>query len=193
MWCNNFLLLFPLRGGAMVWAAFIMIYSIVGGVFMFKYGEFLYFRSYEAQFFGGMAMAIAAIALLNLIGLMNNSYSASRIASFLWPVVVVISGVRAVLMIMDMNSNKPKIQWECDHGGCLYGATADQYAGGVIPSFDVSWCKYGVSGLYTYTVIIVLLDLACQVYMWFLNWRFLALLEAYELMIGPKAEVYYAP
>ena len=58
---------------------------------------------------------------------------------------------------------KSMIQWECDHGGYLYGATPDQYVGGVIPRFSTGICRYGVNGLYTVVVVSVIVDLGFQV------------------------------
>lgn len=70
MWCDNCLLLFPrelwayavspilaltryashiVRGGAMVLAALIALYSIAGGIFLFMYGQFFYFRKLLAS------------------------------------------------------------------------------------------------------------------------------------------------
>lgn len=59
--------------------------------------------------------------------------------------------------------SKWKIQYECDHGGLLYGATPDKYAGGKVPSFNVSVCSYGVPCLFTWTIVCIVIDLGCQV------------------------------
>ena len=61
------------------------------------------------------------------------------------------------------NCSLVKIQYECDHGGYLYGATPDQYVGGKIPRFNVSVCSHGVGSLHSWTIICVIIDLICQV------------------------------
>lgn len=61
------------------------------------------------------------------------------------------------------NCSLVKIQYECDHGGYLYGATPDRYVGGKIPRFNVSVCSYGVGCLHSWTVICVIIDFICQV------------------------------
>lgn len=175
----------------MIWAGFIAIYSIVGGYFMFKYGDFIYFRYYEWDIFGGLAMFIAFVASMNVFAFANNSYSFTSVCKWFWSLIITLSSVRAIVMIVEANANKPKIQYECDHGGYLYGATASSYVNGTIPSFDTKVCSYGVPCFYTLLVVIVLIDLGCQIYMLFLNWRFMALLERYDLMIGNKEGVYY--
>jgi len=175
----------------MVWAGFITIYSVIGGYFMFKYGDFLYFRDYEWDIFGGLAMFIAFVALMSVFAFANSSLSFSRVCKWFWSLLVILSAVRAIVMIVELNSNKPKIQYECDHGGYLYGADPNNYVNGTVPSFDTKVCSYGVPSLYSLLIVIVLIDLACQLYMLFLNWRFVAMLEQYELMTGPKADGYY--
>ncbi|KAF9512740.1 hypothetical protein BS47DRAFT_1032307 [Hydnum rufescens UP504] len=188
MWCDNCLLLFPLRGGALVLSGFITIYSIVGGVLLFKYGQFVYFRYYEWDIFGAISM----------------------VCSFFWPSALIICSIRGIFMIVELNRGKSKIQWECDHGGYLYGANSDQYVGGSDPPFSTGICRYGVSGLYSAVVISVIVDLGFQVrilaalavlpgqlfilccllhppqmYMAFLNSRFSKRLLKYTGFVGP--------
>ncbi|GAA6014784.1 hypothetical protein JCM10207_002178, partial [Rhodosporidiobolus poonsookiae] len=43
MWCDNCLLIFPLRMGAMALAVLIALYSIAGGILLFMKGQFLWF------------------------------------------------------------------------------------------------------------------------------------------------------
>jgi hypothetical protein len=40
MWCDGCCLLFPLRVGALVWNAIILLYSAVGGYLLVTYGGF---------------------------------------------------------------------------------------------------------------------------------------------------------
>jgi hypothetical protein len=60
MWCDNCLLLLPLRAGAMAWGVIITLYSVAGSVFLFMYGQYFFFIYPEAQIYGGVGMAIAA-------------------------------------------------------------------------------------------------------------------------------------
>jgi len=191
MWCDNCLLLFPLRWGALLWSAIIGIYSIVGGVLLLKYGEFIYFRYSEWYLFGGVSLFVALIAWVNVFALANESAVFSRVCRFLWPTAVILSAIRAVLMIVELNRGKSNIQWECDNGGFLFGATSSQYDDGVIPSFPTGICRYGVTGLYTAMVISLLVDLGFQIYMLFLNWRFTKRMEKYAGMVGPVRGGYY--
>jgi len=191
MWCDNCLLLFPLRWGAVIWAAIITIYSIAGGIFLFKYGQFIYFVYPEWLVYGGIAMIVAFTALVNLLSLANHSYIGIRVSKFLWPFAFVLSAVRAILMIMELTRGQSKIQYECDNGGALYGAVASSYVDGVIPTFPTGVCRFGVGGLYTAIVIGVCVDLGFQAYMVFMNWRYAKRLEKYQGMIGPVRGGYY--
>lgn len=175
----------------MIWAGFITVYSLIGGYFMFKYGDFIYFRFYEWDIFGGLAMFIAFVALMNVFAFSNRSLSFTSVCKWFWSFIIILSSIRAIIMIVEGNANKPKIQYECDHGGYLYGALPSSYVNGTVPSFNTSICSYGVPTFYSVLVIVVLIDLGCQIYMLFLNWRFLALLERYDLMMGPKEGAYY--
>jgi len=191
MWCDNCLLLFPLRGGTLVLSGFITIYSIVGGVLLFKYGQFVYFRYYEWDIFGAISMLVAFIALINAFALSNESVIFARVCSFFWPSALIICSIRGIFMIVELNRGKSKIQWECDHGGYLYGANSDQYVGGVIPHFPTGICRYGVSGLYSAVVISVIVDLGFQMYMAFLDSRFSKRLLKYTGFVGPDGSGYY--
>ena len=45
MWCDNCLLLFPLRGGAIAWNIVILLYSLLGSIyFLFVNGQYLFFN-----------------------------------------------------------------------------------------------------------------------------------------------------
>jgi len=176
----------------MVWAAIICIYSLVGGILIFKYGEFVYFIQYEYYVYGGVAMLVAGTALINIFALANHSWVAIRACKFVWPIAFVLSAVRAILMIVSTNRNKPKLQWECDNGGYLYGAEADSYINGTIPNFTpTTVCSYGVNTFYYAVAIAVVIDLAFQAYMFFLDWRYQAHLSKYEGLSGPSRGGYY--
>jgi len=158
---------------------------------MFLYGNFIYFRFKEWDLFGGLAMWIAFVCFLNLWALSNNSFSFTRVVGFFWKFTILLSAIRALAMILELNNNLVKIQYECDHGGYLYGATPDQYVAGKIPRFNVSVCSYGVGCFHTWTIICVIIDFICQIYMTFLNSRFKSQLEEYQAMIGPTKQGFY--
>ncbi|KAI0068037.1 hypothetical protein BV25DRAFT_1818400 [Artomyces pyxidatus] len=189
MWCDNCLLLLPLRGGAIAWATIMVLYSVVGGILLFKYGDFLFFDYPEWQIYGGISMAIGAVALINAFALFNRSYIWTRVCKFLWPFILVISTIRAIVMILQLQRGKDKISWECANGGQLWTTSAAAgYGSGNAPS---GFCSTGYSSLYAIFIVCLLVDIVFQLYMLFLNWRFSKLLEEYQGMKGPFYGGYY--
>jgi len=191
MWCDNCLLLFPLRVGTMAWAFIMMAYSVAGGIFLFKYGQFLFFVYPEWQIYGGVAMGVAALALISLFTLGNRSYIWTRVCKFLWPFLIIVSAVRAILMIVELQRGKDKIQWECQNGGQQWtdGSTPVNSSSGTIPD---GFCTSGFSNLNAAFIVGLLIDLGFQFYMFFLIWRYQKRLEHYQNMKGPFAGGYYA-
>ncbi|KAI5124100.1 hypothetical protein M0805_000914 [Coniferiporia weirii] len=188
--CDNCLLLLPLRHGAIAWAVIIILYSTAGGIFLFRYGQYLYFVYPEWQIYGGIALAVAATALINILALSNRSYIWTRVCKFLWPFVLVISAIRAIIMIVELQRGKDNITWECDNGGQLWTASAqDGYNNGA--SFPSGFCTAGFSSLYAAFIVSLLVDLVFQIYMLFLNWRFSKRLEHYREMKGPYFGGFY--
>ncbi|KAL1669093.1 hypothetical protein GGF50DRAFT_45075 [Schizophyllum commune] len=178
--CDNCLLLFPLRAGSMAWALFVAAYSLAGSLFLLIYGQYLFFVYPEWFVYGGIGMAVTAIALINTIALSNRSYVWTRVCKFLWPFLIVICGVRAVLMIVQLQRGKDKITWECENGGMLWD---DDYETTV--SMPSGFCTTGFSSINVAFIISLLVDLGCQMYMFFLTWRFQKRLEHYREMKGP--------
>ncbi|KAI5476820.1 hypothetical protein MNV49_007278 [Pseudohyphozyma bogoriensis] len=111
MWCDNCLLLFPLRGGAMVLAGLVALYSIAGAVFLFLYGDFLYFTYPEPQLYGGVGIAAGLLAVLFIIALSNNSYMWTRVLAYLSPIVLFLLAVRAGLMIFRLDYYMYFLTW----------------------------------------------------------------------------------
>jgi len=184
MWCDNCLLIFPLRGGALAWGVFVALYSIVGGVFLLKWGQFLYFVYPEWYIYGGISMAVGALACVNVIALSNRSWIWGRVCMFLWPIVLIIAAIRGIIMIVELLRGKDEIEWECQNGGQLWGSsTVDSLGNG--SSMPEAICGPGFTSLMTAFIISILIDLGCQLYMWFLNWRFVKRLEHYQTMKGP--------
>ncbi|KIP11702.1 hypothetical protein PHLGIDRAFT_21438 [Phlebiopsis gigantea 11061_1 CR5-6] len=192
MWCDNCLLLFPLRVGAMVWAFFIMLYSVAGSIFLLKWGQFLYFVYPEWDIYGGIGMAVGLLCLITIFALGNRSYVWTRAVKFLWPFVIVISGVRAILMIVELQRGKDNIQWECDNGGVLWtdadSTSTDATDSGTLPA---GFCSTGFANLYAAFIVALLVDLGFQVYMFFMVWRYQKRLEHYQNMKGPFGRAYY--
>jgi hypothetical protein len=179
MWCDNCLLLLPLRAGAMAWGVIIFIYSIVGGIFLMKYGQYFFFLYPEWYIYGGIGMAVGAVAALNVVALSTRSYIWIRVCKFVWTFIIVISAVRAILMIVELQRGQANIIWECNNGGQVWSANA-QYAAST--SFPVGFCTAGFSSIYTAFVISLLVDLLFQMYMFFMTWRYQRRLERYELV-----------
>jgi len=191
MWCDNCLLLLPLRTGAMAWAAIIIVYSLAGGIFLLRYGQFLFFTYPEWEIYGGIGLVVGIGALINIIALSNRSYIWTRACKFLWPFIVVISAIRAIIMIVELRRGKDKITWECDNGGQLWLASVTAgYDNGT--SFPSGFCSSGFGSLSTAFTISLLVDLGFQMYMLFLNWRFSKRLEHYSSMKSTEGGYYTA-
>jgi len=190
MWCDNCLLVLPLRAGAIAWAVLVATYSIAGGVFLLIRGQYLFFSYPEWQIYGGIGVGVGAAAVITAFALSNRSYIWIRVVKFLWPFVIVISAVRAILMIVELQRGKDKIAWECNNGGQLWTApgAAVVTSSGSLPS---GFCATGFSSLNTAFIVSLLVDIACQLYMYFLSWRFSKRLEHYSNMKGPFYGGYY--
>jgi len=181
------LLLLPLRGGAIAWALIIATYSIAGSIFIFMKGAYLFFVYPEWFIYGGIGMAVAAIAIINMLALSNRSYIWTRVCKFLWPFLLVISAIRGIIMIVQLYRGRDKIAWECDNGGQLWGSSPEA----TTSSIPTSFCATGFHTLFTVFIVSILIDLVFQLYMLFLNWRFSKRLEHYQHMKGPMMGGYY--
>jgi len=190
MWCDNCLLLLPLRGGAIAWGVVIVAYSIPGGIYLLIRGQYIYFFYPEWQIYGGISLGIAAMAAISVLALSNRSYIWIRVSKFLWPFVIVISAIRAIIMIVELQRGQDEILWECANGGQLWSdsVTAGVSDPGTIPS---SFCTAGFSSLNTAFILSLLVDIVFQLYMFFLVWRYSKRLEHYSGMKGPYYGGYY--
>ncbi|RDB28726.1 hypothetical protein Hypma_015978 [Hypsizygus marmoreus] len=188
--CDNCLLVLPLRAGSIAWAVLIAAYSIAGGVFLLMKGQYLFFNFPEWQIYGGIGLGVASAAVITMFALSNRSYIWIRVAKFLWPFIIVISTVRAIIMIVELQRGKDKIAWECSNGGQLWteSAASGVSASGSLPS---GFCVAGFSSLNVAFIVSLLVDIVCQVYMYFLTWRFSKRLEHYSNMKGPFHGGYY--
>jgi len=190
MWCDNCLLVLPLRAGAIAWAAAIAIYNLGGGIFLLMYGQYLFFVFPEWQIYGGIGLAVMGIAIVTILALSTRSYVFARAMQFVWPFIIVICAIRAILMIVELNRGQEKIEWECDNGGDLWPASvAANYS--TANAFPAEFCIVGFPTINTAFIVSLLVDLGFQLYMFFLVWRFCARLVHYSGMKGPFGNGYY--
>lgn len=184
------MLLLPLRAGAISWAA-IILYSMAGGLFLFLRGDFFFFNYPEWQIYGGISLLIGGTALISAIAISNRSYIWMRVVFFLWPFVIVIGAIRAIIMLVELQRGQSDIQWECDNAGQLWtSANATQVASANV-TMPSGFCTAGFSSLNTAFIFGLLIDIVFQLYMFFLCWRFLKRLEHYSSMKGPFYGGYY--
>jgi len=190
MWCDNCLLLFPLRAGAIALAALIAVYSIGGGIFLFLDGPFIFFVYPEWDIYGAIGLGVALTAIISMFALSNRSITWINVAKFMWPLMVITCGIRAVLMVVELQRGQYKILWECENGGQLWTApnTTAIVTSGSLPT---PFCTYGFATLNTAFIISLLADLGLQIYMYFLTWRFSKRLLHYSDMKAYE-EGYYA-
>uniref|UniRef100_A0A8H7Y9W1 Uncharacterized protein n=1 Tax=Psilocybe cubensis TaxID=181762 RepID=A0A8H7Y9W1_PSICU len=116
------------------------------------------------QIYGGIGLGVAAAAVISMFALSNRSYIWIRVVKFLWPFVIVICAVRAIIMIVQLQRGQDKITWECNNGGQLWNstmaATTTTADSGSIPS---GFCTLGFASLNTAFIISLLVDLVFQV------------------------------
>jgi len=174
----------------MAWATFIAAYSIAGGVFLLMLGEFLFFVYPEWQIYGGISLGVGVVAVVNIFALSNQTYIWIRVCKFLWPFMIVISALRTIVMMVELQRGKDNIAWECNNGGQLWPASAvTSPTTSTLPS---TFCTYGFSTLNTAFIASLVIDLLCQIYMFFLTWRYSKRLEHYADLKGPSPGGYYA-
>lgn len=172
----------------MAWCILIAVYSIAGGIFLLKYGEFLFFVYPEWQIYGGIGLGVALVAVVNAVALSNGSYVWIRVCKFLWPFMIVICAIRTIIMMVELRRGEDKIAWECANGGQLWPASAvTTPTTSTIPS---TFCTTGFSSLNTAFVASLVIDLACQIYMFFLTWRYSKRLEHYSDMKASSGGYY---
>lgn len=149
---------------------------------------YLFFVYPEWEIYGGIGMGVAACALVSALALSNRSWIWSKVAVYLWPFVIVICAVRAIIMIVELQRFKSHIQWECDNGGQVWTSNVDYADGNTVPN---GFCAAGFASLNTAFIFGLLIDLGFQMYMFFLMWRFSKRLEHYRGLQGPFAGGYY--
>lgn len=191
MFCDNCCLLLPLRHGAIALAIFMALYSLAGSIVIFRYGQYLFFNYPEWQIYGGIGMAVMSISVLFILGLSNNSYMFTRLTFFIWPLMLIVSAVRMGVMLFQLNRQQYKIVWECNNGGQLWGESAE--AGyGTDAAMPSGICSAGFHSLYIAFALALVIDLALQIYAYFLNWRFKSRIEHTYRRISQKQFGMYA-
>jgi len=181
MWCDNCLLVMPLRGGAIAWNLVIAVYSLAGGLFLLRVGQYLYFVYPEWLIYGGIGVGVCAMSCIQILTLSNRSISWANVCLLLWPFVIAASGIRAIFMIWQLYRGKDKIVWECENGGQHWGDTEeDGYNNS--SSFPNAICGPGWHSLFTAFIVSLLVDIGFQMYAFFLNWRFKRRIERYTII-----------
>jgi len=162
----------------MAWGVMIFLYSLAGSLVLLTEGKFLFFVYPEWYIYGGIGMAVAVLALLNVIALSNRSYTWTRACKFLWPFVIVICAIRVTIMIVQLHRGKDKITWECENGGQIWATNAEYNT--TRATLPAGFCTSGQSTLVAAFAISLLVDVVCQLYIFFLTWRFQKRLEHYK-------------
>lgn len=188
MWCDNCLLLFPLRAGAMFWAALIFLYSLAGSIILLIRGAFLFFVPPEWYLYAGVGMLVALVAFINIFALGSRSYTWIRVCKYLWGPLIIISGIRAVIMIVELQNGQSKLTWECENGGQIWPGNFNYTtAGTLIPS---QFCTATPSSIEAAFIVSLLVDIVCQIYMFFLTWRYQQRIEHYDSMKSSSGGYY---
>ena len=187
VWCDNCLLLFPLRGGALAWAVFIALYNLAGSILLFKDGQYLFFNFPEWQIYGGIGMAVMSICIINVIAYSNSSYMWTRVCFFIWPIIIIVVAVRGGVMresleffsptrsfgqlttnpittVFQLSRQQGKIIWECNNGGQPWGQSVEAGYGSSTTSMPSGLCSAGFHSLYIAFVFSLALDFCFQVY-----------------------------
>ncbi|KAG9290031.1 hypothetical protein G9A89_010337 [Geosiphon pyriformis] len=206
MWCDNCFLLFPLRAGAIVLAVIMALYQIGGGIFLFKFGDLFFFHDPEASIYGGYAMAQGASALITAIAFSNRSYLFTKLMFRLYPFILVLGAVRAVLMAWELDEWKYRIVGECESGG--YKWISDSTNTTWTPSLDHTivtstgtfstnsttlptvFCKVGIPNSVVLFTTSLAIDFILMLYFNFLIWRFMVKLQHYPFQKGTGAAVF---
>ena len=131
-----------------------------------------FFTFPEYFLYGGVAFAVAAISAICVLAFANRSMVWTRAMLFVWPFLLILSMIRCILMIVQLNRTKDKIQvshvihiaslfphneltfrlfatarqWECDNGGQMW--TQEAFDGLAGTTGTVSGMPAGMSLLF---------------------------------------------
>jgi len=171
MWCDNCLLIFPLRAGAIGLATIMMLYQFSGGILLFTIGDFLFFRFPEAIIYGIYAIAQGVLAGIAVMGFTKESYPLSRSLPFAYLVFIVLGVVRGGIMIWELQHSKDHIQWECDNPGMKWNNGTNISIPNV-KKLPNAFCN--VNNTITSFAVSLVFDIIFMFYLSFLIWRFAA-------------------
>ncbi|CCM03784.1 uncharacterized protein FIBRA_05931 [Fibroporia radiculosa] len=172
----------------MAWAILIFLYSVAGGIFLLELGPYIYFTYPEWQIYGGIGIGVGVVAAINVLALSNvSNLSEEALAD---PSNVLIRPGLYPLAIVFMDSRlKSEILWECANGQQLWPPSEEAGYGGTT-SMPSILCTAGFPTIYVVFIIALLVDLAFQLYMFFMTWRYEKLLQHYQSM-QPTIGGYY--
>ncbi|RIB21659.1 hypothetical protein C2G38_2077688 [Gigaspora rosea] len=176
MWCDNCLLIFPLRAGAMILGTFMAIYQIVGALLLFLYGDFFFFHKYEASIYGGYALLQGLVGLLAVLGFGRRSTLMTRVLVRTYVVIIILGAIRGSLMAWSLFYGQDHIRWECDHGGKRWidPSTLDPNMPQPIETrlMPETFCYVGLRTAAGYFAFFLALDFVLMCYFYFLIWRY---------------------
>jgi len=176
MWCDNCLLLFPLRSGAMLLGILMAIYQAGGAVFLFLYGSFFFFHSMEQNIYGAYAAIQALISIVASIGFSMRSYITSSSLVCSYPFVVILGAVRAGVIAWSLVYYKANIVWECDNGGKQWvdpsTVSTTITATTTNSTLPTVICTTGVDNFSALFTLGLCIDFVLMCYLYFLIWRF---------------------
>lgn len=185
MWCDNCLLLFPLRAGAIFLGVFMALYQIAGSIILFKIGDYFFFHGPEASIYGGYGMAQGFMALIAVLGFSNRSFMITKLLFRIYPFIVFVGAVRAGLMSWALQNWQSRIVRECELGGSKWESNTngtDTYSNEQgMPS---GFCSPGVHNTIVFFTTCLVLDFFLMIYFLFLIWRFYVKLRHYPLQKG---------
>ncbi|RHZ61715.1 hypothetical protein Glove_346g176 [Diversispora epigaea] len=191
MWCDNCLLLFPLRAGAICLGLLMAIFQIVGGALLFKYGDFFFFHTGESSIYGGFAFLQAALALIAVAAFSTRSETFANFNLRVYPVVIILGIVRGIIMAWSVDHYKGRITQECNNGGQRWidpsipvTFTHNSTTGGYDKVEDDtrlpdSFCDNNLKTLTALFSLSLIIDFILMCYFYFMIWRFVVKLQHY--------------
>jgi len=182
MWCDNCLLIFPIRTGTMVLAFILMLLDIVGGFILFKWGEFFFWTFHLSSIYGGFAMAQAALFFIAMIGLSVRSFLVARGFFVIYWVLLLLDAIRAGAMAFQLQYYKDMIIQQCVVGSLQPNVTI------TFSSLPPQFCNIGGANLISMFLPLLVVEFVLSLYLYFQMWRFYVKLMLYPIT---KADINY--
>jgi len=192
MWCDNCLLFFPLRAGAVVLAILMALYQFTGGFLLFKFGAFFLFHPPDVMIYAGFAMIQGVLALLAAIAISNRSYLFSKLVLYIYPFILFLGAIRGGLLAWELRNWEYRIYGECQNDGHQWltdytnadGTVGSTYAYNTTETIPTQTCTFGIHNFVVLFVAFIVIDFILMLYFTFLIWRFTVKLEHYPLQKG---------